>query len=213
MVKINLKDTEIIDKVYDKIRRGIYPLNERNTAFLLGYHLSDKESKLAFEIGWTGPVETSFSPDLDVLRLQKHPTGYELKGLRGEASHISKDQFYKGIGQATALLNQPLRVEGSLIKYSYLTIPRREKHRTEDFVDIALSVEQTPIGLIEVDEDGYSIWKEAEQNDLYDPSIRQQVVKHLKNQATGTDIRHPDSGLVSLALEIIEKENDKKTLL
>lgn len=214
MVRINLDAEGIVKAVSQYYKNGTYRLDEQGVAFLLGHHLTRESAiDVAFEIGWTGPIETSFSPDLDVLALGEDPVGYEVKGLQGESDSVSKRQLYTGLGQAVALLNQPLKVDGELLKYVYLAVPELSEDRPEYLEHVKAAVEQTPIGLVSVSCEGYQVLLEPSENAGFRPELRSKVVNHLEGQATGTDARHPARGLQNYALEIIEDHDDQHLLL
>lgn len=214
MVRINLNTEGIVDMVAQQYKDGTYRLEEQGVAFLLGYHLTREYAlDMAFEIGWTGPIETSFSPDLDVLALGEDPVGYEVKGLQGESDSVSKRQVYTGLGQAVALLNQPLKVEGGLLKYVYLAVPAPGDDYPEYLEQVKAAVDRTPIGLVSVSCEEYQVLLEASENAGFQPELRSRVVNHLEEQATGTDSRHPDRGMENYALEIIEDHDDQHLLL
>ncbi|MFB6210410.1 MAG: hypothetical protein ABEI76_02625 [Halobacteriales archaeon] len=214
MVTIDMGESESVETVYQRLQDGIYPLNERGVAFLLGYHLlSDSYVQVSFEFRWTGPLEVSFSPDVDVLCFGEHPVGYEVKGLQGDADQISNQQLYKGIGQAIALLNQPSNANGGVLKETHLALPTCENGLDEYQQTVTEAVRQTPIGLVTVTTGGYQVQVEPAENTVYRPELQENAVKHLKSQATGTDTRHPENGLLSLALELIEDHGDQQLLL
>jgi len=101
MVRINLDTEGIVDMVAQQYKDGTYGLEEQGVAFLLGHHLTRKSAlDVAFEIGWTGPIETCFSPDLDALALGEDPVGYEVKGLQGGGVIVfRKGRFTLGLGR------------------------------------------------------------------------------------------------------------------
>jgi len=78
---------------------------------------------------------------------------------------------------------------------------------------VKAAVEQTPIGLVSVSGEGYQVLLEASENARFQPELRSKVVNHLEEQATGTDSRHPDSGMENYALEIIKDHDDQHLLL
>jgi len=212
MVTIN-GDT-IIEKVYKQYSQHEFHLDEKGTAFLLGYHLQNQHQRdVAFEIGWTGDSAITFSPDLDVLAVGDQLVGYEVKGLQGDHEQVSKRQLYTGLGQAISLLNQPLGSDGGCLQHSYLAIAAPSNSNHEYLHSVLPAIEQTPIGVITVSRTGYEVIREPTENSEYRPDLHSQVVTHLRDQATGTDTRHPDSGLQSLALQILDHHNEKQRLL
>ena len=100
MVTINLDSDDFIESVYHRYQDGTYPLNEQGVSFLLGYHLAKEDSsKVWFEIGVFGPLEASFSPDLDILALDDDLAGYEVKGIVEITAKSQKDSSTKGLGK------------------------------------------------------------------------------------------------------------------
>lgn len=94
--------------------------------FLLVYHLSREDSStVGFEIGFFGPLEASFSPDLDALAVNNEFVGYEVKGYRSDNQKVMKSQLYKGLGQAITLHNQPLAMDGGAIHSISLAYPEQ----------------------------------------------------------------------------------------
>jgi len=52
---------------------------------------------------------------------------------------------------------------------------------------------------------------EPSENPFYNPPLKDELLAVLREQATGTDRRHPDSGLQNFAIEIVkdrETESD-----
>lgn len=214
MVRVNLNDDEIVERVYQRYQDGTFPLNEQGVSFLLGYHLSqDSQSTVGFELGVFGSLEASFSPDLDVIVADDELVGYEVKGYRSDNRKVSKGQLYKGLGQAVTLLNQPIAIDGGALSKVSLVYPEKAEFNKsnwqwkQNFID---SVKETPVGLATVGTDGVNTVVEPSKNPFYTPSIQSDLLTTLRDQATGMDRRHPENGLRNLALEI-EKDNKKRS--
>jgi len=216
MVRINLSGDDLIDTVYQQYRDGTYPLTERGASFLLGYHLIQEQSATAgFEIGFFGRLEASFSPDLDVLVVDEDLVGYEVKGYRGDNEKVTKDQLYMGLGQAVTLLNQPIATDGGALRYVSLAYPEKAEFNKsnwrwkQNFIE---SLQETPIGLVTVGTDHYETVVEPSENPFYNPTLQHELLSALREQASGSDIRHPDRGLQSLALEITDDRDPTQLL-
>jgi len=214
MVRININNDEIVERVYQQYQDGTFPLNERGVSFLLGYHLSkDSESTVGFEVGVFGSLEASFSPDLDVIVADDELIGYEVKGYRSDNRKVSKGQLYKGLGQAVTLLNQPIAIDGGALSKVSLVYPEQAEFNKsnwqwkQNFID---SVKETPVGLATVGTDGVDTVVEPSNNPFYTPSIQSDLLTTLRDQTTGMDRRHPEKGLRNLALEI-EKDNTTRS--
>lgn len=216
MVTINLDSDDIVESVYQRYQHGTYPLNERGVSFLLGYHLAKEDSStVGFEIGFFGPLEASFSPDLDVLAVDDDLAGYEVKGYRGDNRKVTKGQLYKGLGQAITLLKQPIATDGGALRYVSLAYPERTEFDQsnwrwkENFID---TLQETPIGLVTVGTDDLEIVVEPSENPFYNSNLQNKLLSTLRDQASGSDIRHPDRGLQNLALEITNDRDPSQLL-
>lgn len=205
MVTIN--SDHIVEKVYQQYQEGTYSLDERATSFLLGYHLTqDSGFSVGFELGFFGRLEVSFSPDLDVLSVGEDLTGYEVKGYRGDRQKVTKEQLYKGLGQAITLLNQPIATDGGALRYVSLAYPEEELNESEQrwkesFIEC---LGETPIGLVTVGTKGLETVIEPSENPFYNPACQSKLIPNLQDQTTGSDIRHPKGGLHDLALKVSE---------
>lgn len=216
MVRINLSGDDLIEKVYEKYRNGSYSLTEQGTSFLIGYHLTqDESSTVGFEIGFFGPIEASFSPDLDVLLVGDGLTGYEVKGYRSDKQKVSKEQLYKGLGQAITLLNQPIGTDGGALRYVSLAYPEKAEFNQsnwqwkEKFIE---SLQETPIGLVTVGAGGLETIIEPSENPFYNSNLQNELLSALQDQVSGSNKRHPLRGLQNLSLEIAQ-DHDPGLLL
>lgn len=212
---VTISGENFVEKVYQQYQRGELPLDERGTSFLLGYHLAwDSTPPVGFEIGFFGPLETSFSPDLDVLATDEYLTGYEVKGYRSDNRKVTKGQLYRGLGQAITLLNQPIATDGGALRQVSLAYPEEAEtdesnwQWKQNFIE---ALEETPIGLVTVGTNELETVVEPSENPFYNPELQNELLPALRDQATGSDIRHPTQGLENLALDIVENrrtEND-----
>jgi len=211
---VTIDADRVVETVYERYVTRQFPLDEKGVAFLLGYHLdTDQQYSACFEVGWTGTRATSFSPDVDVLANGDTLIAYEVKGLRSDQDQVSKRQLYTGLRQAISLLNQPSNVEGSALKHTYLAIPA-SSDATHKYLDsIVPAIEQTPVGVVTISSSGIDIVREPAKNTNYRAELQSRVISELHEQSTGTDVCHPEDGLRSLALEIVDNRGEKQLLL
>lgn len=206
MVGITFNGDDIVEDVYQKHRDGTYSLDEEGISFLAGYHLTrDASPTVGFEVGFFGPLEASFSPDLDLLLVDEELKGYEVKGYRADQRKISKGQLYKGLGQAISLLNQPSKLDGGVLKYVSLAYPESEEFDQENWSwkeSFIEAVQETPIGIVRVGRDSYETVLEPSENPFYNESLRQEFLSAIQSQTTGADPRNPRHGLENLAMKI-----------
>lgn len=211
MVKINIDGIE--ENIYNRIESGEYDLTERSASFLLGYHISQKmDVNVAFEVGWIGNLETSFSPDLDVLQVDNSLIGYEVKGHRGDSEKVNKQQLYKGLGQAVSLLNQPLHSKGGALKTVSLAYPQEASNENWRRA-FAETVEQTPVGFKRITMDGIETVVEPNVNPLYNEGLKQNLVQTLEEEAKSSGRQHPRNGLRNLAVKMAKEKDDMGLLL
>jgi len=206
MVTIDIDDIE--EDIYNRIKSGTYDLTERSASFLLGYHISRKtQNNVAFEIGWIGPLETSFSPDLDVLQIDDDLIGYEVKGYRGDREKVNKQQLYKGLGQAVSLLNQPMHSDGGALKTVYLAYPRGASNENwrQSFVE---AIKQTPVGLKRIGTGGIETVVESEINPLYNEGLTDELIQKLEEETKSSGRQNPRNGLRNLALKMAKDHAD-----
>lgn len=217
MASFNFNTDNIIEEVYQRYQDGEYPLDEQGVSFLLGYHLTVENAlTVGFEVGFFGRLEASFSPDLDVLLVGDELEGYEIKGYRSDNQKVTKGQLYKGLGQAIALLNQPIASEGGVLKHVHLAYPETPELNgineswKQNFLE---TIRETPIGLVVVQKDGFDTIIEAGENPFYSPELKKQFLSALHDQTTGTDRRNPRRGLQHFALEIAKNSEDIEDIL
>jgi len=208
MVGINFDPEDAIEPVYRRFQDGTYSLDEEGISFLLGYHLTRNHvPTVGFELGVFGPMEASFSPDLDVLCIDESLRGFEVKGYRSDNRKISKGQLYKGLGQAVTLLNQPISADGGALQYVSLAYPETDEFSGDNWQwksNFVESLKETPIGLVRVAQDGIETVVEPAENPFYNPNLQETLIRTIRDQATGSDPRHPKWGLRNLAMKIMQ---------
>jgi len=203
-------DRVLRQEVFDWYRDGTLPLDERGVGFVLAHHYTVREGRdVAFEIGQFGDVQTSFSPDLDLLVIGDSLAGFEIKGLRGDNNTVTKQQLYEGLGQALTLLSQPLGGEGGALKHVCLACPFPETSGIESiwYNNFKQAVEETPIGLIHVGRDKIRTDIRPSRNPLYNPDLQSSIVNKLK-QDTGS-VRNPRRAFEIRAFEIANEHIDE----
>jgi hypothetical protein len=121
---VSISGDTSVEEVIQQYQQGNLPLDEEGVSFLLGYHLTwERNPTVGFEVGFFGPLEASFSPDLDVLAVDDDLRGLEVKGYRSDNRKVTKGQLYKSLGQAVTLLNQPIATEGGALRSVSLAYP------------------------------------------------------------------------------------------
>lgn len=206
-------DQALRQEVFDWYRDGTLPLDERGVGYLLGHHYAVEEGKqIGHEIGQFGAVQTSFSPDLDLLVIGDALDGFEIKGLRGENETLSKRQLYEGLGQAQTLLTQPLGADGGALKRICLACPSPERAGIESgwYAEFERAVGETPVGLVHVGRDGIRTVVCPDRNPFYTSDVRDTVVDSLRGE-TGS-VRDPERALERRAYEIATDHIDDPLL-
>lgn len=201
-------DQTLREEVFEMYRDGTLPLDEQGVSFLLGYHYTGKRRNIAYEIGQFGSIETSFSPDLDLLVLGDPLIGFELKGIRENNVAVTKQQLYEGLGQAVALLSQPITGSGGALEYVCLACPFPDADGVEEewYNQFIEAVKTTPIGLADVGRSGLKWIVEPDQNPYYNPELHEMVVTELHKESGS--VRDPRRAFEVRAFEIASKHID-----
>jgi len=201
-------DQTLREEVFELYRDGTVPLDEQGVGFLLGYHYTGKGRDIAYEIGQFGSSETSFSPDLDLLVVGDPLIGFELKGIRTNNVATTKQQLYEGLGQAVALLSQPITGAGGALEHVCLACPFPNADGVEEewYNQFIEAVKTTPIGLVDVGRGGLEWIVEPDQNPNYNPDLHERVVTELRTESGS--VRDPRRAFEIRAFEIAEDHID-----
>lgn len=223
-------DLNIVRKVRNACESGSIPMTEDVVSFLLGCHLDDSGSDVAFQVGRIND-EFGFSPDVDVLEIDDNKAiGYEVKGVRANRG-ITKSQLYTGLGQANCLLSPPVTLSDGynhtapLLRKSYVVYPDSQIDASEDWVNtLVKSVENiSSVGLISLSHtNGPEITMDAEPNIPDDNRCQnlnglareaclrlhgEQLKSYLLESDLGKSVKNPNRSLEVLAMRIADEHN------
>lgn len=185
---------EVLDRIIDK---GL-PLTEDAVFLALHRILSRKNHSRIFQ-----SVKSSsdtggyryfrFSPDVDLLEVRRsnEVIGYELKGYRKAGREIKPPAFYEGIGQALALLNNPVSsplspsFAGSVFDYCYLVHPAGSE--VENLAQLLRQC--SPIGLIVADYRGTREIVKPKPNPLLSQEMKSCFLANLHTLSAYTQFK------------------------
>lgn len=149
--------------------------SEKSVAFRLGYLLeqegSDCYGRLKFLVGKdfkSDKIIVFSPPDLDLLEMGEELRVFEVKGYRksNNGKKLGSGQVLKGVGQAMSNLVWEVD-EGDESRYygfvdkSFVVVPNNNEPWMKK---ITKSLRSSPIGMIEVSNDGIDVISEAKEN-------------------------------------------------